>query len=471
MNTTGASLLGLAVLAAAVIASGHAVLYKRDSRGAMLWVVVIWFVPILGPALYGGFGINRIKRRATMLRRRRERPALAAPAPGELAVVAPAFATLADVAGRLTQRPLVPGNCIEPLANNEQAFPAMLAAIREARESISLSTYIFDRDEVGQAFAAELGAAVRRGVAVRVLIDATGTFFSWPSILPLLRREGVRFARFLPAISLGHPVSLNLRNHRKILVVDGRTGFTGGMNICRGHRVGRLPGRPMLDTHYRVTGPVVGQLQETFADDWYFSTDEVLRGPGWFPRLEAAGPMAARGITDGPDEDLERTRWIFLAAISQARRSVRILTPYFLPDNALISALNVAALRGVQVHILLPASSDVPFVQWASAAHWWQLLEHGCRIWVADRPFDHSKLFIVDGAWTLLGSSNWDPRSLRLNFEFNLECHDASLAAERADDFDQRLARATEVTLAIANARSLPVRFRDGVARLATPFL
>ncbi|MEO5961278.1 MAG: phospholipase D-like domain-containing protein, partial [Opitutaceae bacterium] len=225
------------------------------------------------------------------------------------------------------------------------------------------------------------------------------------------------------------------------------------------------------DIHFRVRGPVVAQLQEAFADDWFFTTEESLRDARWFPPLEPAGDMAARGIADGPDEDFEKVRWAILGAIAIARRSLRILTPYFLPDAALVSALNLAAMRGVKVEILLPSDSDVPFVQWASRANWWQVLEHGCRVRVAPRPFDHSKLFIVDEAWVLLGSANWDPRSLRLNFEFNLECCDAEFAQSLALLFDTKFRRASEATLAEINARPLAIRLRDGIARLFSPFM
>ena len=220
-----------------------------------------------------------------------------------------------------------------------------------------------------------------------------------------------------------------------------------------------------------MTGPVVSQLQEVFADDWQFTTGESLRGEAWFAKPEKTGSVLARGVTDGPDEDFEKLRWTILGALSIARYSVRIVTPYFLPDPAVVSALNLAAMRGVRVDIFLPARNNLPFVQWASQALWWQVLEHGCRIWLTPPPFDHSKLMLVDGCWSLVGSANWDPRSLRLNFEFNLECYDADLA-HRLDLLvleKQKISR--QVTLAEVDSRSLPIRLRDGVARLLTPYL
>ena len=472
------TLIGLDVLLA-LVASGHAVLYKRDSRAAIAWVGFIWLVPLAGAALYFILGVNRIRRQAILLRRDlehyRAHETQAACPPEELHRHLPGHTghlnMLARVVGRVVERPLVPGNRIEPLLNGDEAFPAMLEAIEQARQTVSFCTYIFDRDEVGLAFARALGAATRRGLEVRVLIDATGTRYSWPTILRTLRREGVKYARFLPSFALWHLMATNLRTHRKILVTDGRLGFTGGLNIRVGHCLRRHPRSPVQDVHFRVRGPVVTQLQEVFADDWLFTTGESLRGEEWFPKPEAAGQVLARGVSDGPDEDFEKLRWTLLGALAIARYSVRIVTPYFLPDPALFSALNLAAMRGVQVDIIMPAKSNLRFVDWASRAMWWQVLEHGCRIWLTPPPFDHSKLMLVDGCWVLVGSANWDPRSLRLNFEFNLECYDLDFARRIEELIVSKLKVAQLVTLEQVDARPLSVRLGDGVARLLTPYL
>jgi cardiolipin synthase len=312
---------------------------------------------------------------------------------------------LARATATVLSRPLLPGNQLAILRNGDEAYPAMLQAIAGARDSITLSTYIFDRDEAGLAFARALGAAVKRGVEVRVLIDATGTRYSWPPILGALKREGVRFARFLRTFPLRRLLEMNLRNHRKILVVDGRMGFTGGMNIRVGHWLAKQPARPVRDLHFRLEGPVVAHLQEAFADDWFFTTGEALRGEKWFQTLEQCGPVIARGIGDGPDEDFEKSRWTILGALAAAKKSIRIATPYFLPDSTIIAALNLAAMRGVAVDILLPAKSNLPFVQWASTASWWQMLAHGCRIGLSPAPFDHAKLFVVDDC---VSGPDWD---------------------------------------------------------------
>ncbi|HRT08015.1 MAG TPA: phospholipase D-like domain-containing protein [Candidatus Paceibacterota bacterium] len=463
----------------AVLAAGHALLYKRDSRAAVLWVALSLFLPLVGPVLYFILGVNRIKRRAILLRGDLEHFEARQHVPkcddeqlaGRLPAARRHLAALAVATAKVHTRPLLPGNRIEPLRNGDAAYPAMLEAMAQAQHSIALSTYIFDRDEAGLTFAKALGDAVRRGVEVRLLIDATGTRYSWPSILGVLRRERVPYARFLSTLPVWQLVSMNLRNHRKILVVDGRVGFTGGLNLRVGHWLAKNPRHPVRDIHFRIQGPVVAHLQEVFADDWFFTTREALRGPKWFPPLLDAGPVIARGIADGPDEDFEKLLWTLRAALTVARQSIRIATPYFLPDATLISALNLAALRGVAVDILLPAKNNLPLVQWASTAHWWQMLERGCRIWLSPPPFDHSKLFIVDDCWVLLGSTNWDPRSLRLNFEFNVEAYDPPLAESLAAFFDDLLRRSRPTSLEEVDSRSLPVRLRDGAARLLTPFL
>ncbi len=462
-----------------IIASAHAVLYKRDSRAAIAWVGFVWLLPLGGALLYFVFGINRLRRRAIFLRadleRYRAQISAAHCAPDELCQHLPGncehLQTLARVVETVVKDPLLPGNRLEPLLNGDQAYPAMLAAINQAKRTISLETYIFDHDEAGLAFAKALGDAVQRGVEVRVLVDAAGLRYSFPTIRRNLSERGVHCARFLPSLAPWRAMTLNLRTHRKLLIVDGRIGFTGGMNIRVGHCVARKPKSPVLDTHFRVEGPVVKQLQETFVEDWLFTTGESLRGEAWFPQQESRGEVFARGIDDGPDEDYEKLRWTLLGALSIARRSIRLATPYFLPDQALISALNLAAMRGVEVDILLPARSNLPAVQWASSAMLWQVLGHGCRLWLMPPPFDHSKLMVVDGCWALLGSANWDARSLRLNFEFNLECYDTEFAGTVERILLEKRAASRQLSLQEVDSRTLPVRLRDGLARLLSPYL
>ncbi len=464
---------------AALAASVHAVVYKRDPRGAFAWVGIIWLVPGIGWILYVCFGINRIHRRAASLRRRRKRIEILSPATvcteeellGTLGEERAHLAPLARVGDRVLDGRLLEGNSVRPLRNGDQAYPAMLEAIEGAERSVSLLAYIFEKDEVGDRFIDSLGKAAARGAEVRVLIDALGGGSTLRATGRALAAVNVRAARFLPLRTPFRTRYLNLRNHRKILVVDGRAGFTGGMNVRASNLVSRGGARVEQDVHFRLDGPVVEHLQEAFVDDWAFTTGEVLLGDRWFPRIPGAGSVAARGIPFDPGETRDSLRWILVAAMGAARRSIRIVTPYFLPDPALIAALNVAALRGVEVDVLVPARNDSRVVQWAIAATLWQVLTGGCRVWKTPAPFDHAKLMVVDGAWSFIGSANLDPRSLRLNFEFNVECFDRALGGELEGIVLERRKAASPVTLADVDGRPFGVRVRDGLARLLTPYL
>jgi cardiolipin synthase A/B len=312
---------------------------------------------------------------------------------------------------------------------------------------------------------------VARGVQVRVLIDDVGARYSSPSMVTRLQEAGVPVATFLPTRLPRLFRYANLRNHRKLLVVDGRVGFTGGMNIRAGHVLSDNPASPVRCLHFRLEGPIVYELQRTFAVDWAFVTREALDKEPWFPRLARHGPVVARGIPDGPDADLENILELMLGALSAAQSHVRIISPYFLVDDVLLRALQVTAMRGVTVDIVVPERSNLPVMDWAMAPQFVPLLDKGCRVHTSPPPFDHTKAFTVDGQWSLIGSTNWDARSLMLNFEFNVECYDPVLTQQLDALIDERIAAARPLSLAELRARSLPVRFRDGVARLGLPYL
>jgi cardiolipin synthase len=460
---------GVAVLAAAVTASGHAVIYKREARSAALWVIVIWVMPAVGPILYLLMGVNRVERRAARMRgdmvRHRSAAAIRAEEPGTH------LAPVARLLNQVAERPLLAGNAIDDLVDGVQAYPAMLEAIESAQASIVLASYIFHADGIGAQFVDALVRAMRRGVAVRVLVDDVDVRFTRSSAAKPLKRAGVPLGVFNPPLVPARINAVHLRNHRKILVVDGRLGFTGGFNIDRRYWRPEAPGQASRDLHFRLRGPVVAQLAEVFAEDWQFTTGEALRGAPWFVPLEPAGNALARCIDDGPDETSDRLRWAIVGGLIAAQRSIRVLTPYFIPDGALITALNAAAMRGVEVDILIPSTSDLPHVHWAAFGQLWQVLEHGCRVWRSAGHFDHSKLMVVDGAWTLIGSANWDARSLRLNFELNVECYSVEFGARMEGLAQARLHNARPVTLADLAARPLAVKLRDGAARLFAPFL
>ncbi|MEJ2547732.1 MAG: phospholipase D-like domain-containing protein [Gemmatimonadota bacterium] len=347
----------------------------------------------------------------------------------------------------------------------------MIAAIDAASATIMMQSYIFDVDRAGTEFIEALDRAHRRGLAVRVLIDGVGAAYSKPKATQLLRRRGVPVSEFMGQLLPWRMPYMNLRNHRKILVVDGRIGFTGGMNIREGSVLSLRARFPVRDLHFRIEGPVVRHLAETFARDWVFASGEELFSPGWFPRLELRGEAVARGVSDGPDDEFERLYNTFLAALSGADETVQIITPYFLPDNALLSALRTAVLRGVEVDVVLPSRSNLRVVGWAMAGQLEQVLETGCRVWLSPEPFDHTKLLLVDGSWVLFGSGNWDPRSYRLNFEFNVEVYDRTFA-ERMERFvGERISASRSVSLSELRDRHLALKLRNGVAWLFSPYL
>ena len=461
----------------AVSATIHAVIRKRDGRAVIGWVGLIVLAPLVGAIAYFWFGVNRIQRKATALNVPRKSPVPLTVTPGEgtkgkdIAERHPGLVGLATLGDALLGHPILRGNAIEPLVNGDEAYPAMLEAIEGAERTVALLSYIFDNDRAGQAFLEALVRAKGRGVEVRVLIDHVGSRYSRPSMVDQLRKAGIPVATFLPTRKIAMMKYSNLRNHRKILVVDGSIGFTGGTNIREGHWLSLEPSSPVQCLHFRVLGPVVAHLQEAFALDWAFSTRKPLEGKAWFPDLKREGDVWARGIPDGPDENFEVLLDTLVGALSVAEERVWIVTPYFLPDSTLIHALNVAAMRGVEINILLPEENNLPLVEWACMAQLHQLIDKGCRVFLGPSPFDHTKIMVVDGAWSLIGSTNWDPRSLRLNFEYNVECYDEPLAEKIEAIVGCKAQAARVLTLEALKNAPFFVRLRNGLARLLTPYL
>ena len=496
----------------------HVLLNKQNEGAAFSWLGIVTLSPFLGAVLYWVFGINRIRRHAQAELPREERTGgRVAPLPGlpperlpDVPLGDGPGASAADIADRagtpgtagpeaddrgwrpanrawmsalpprwqgLTRlglaihpAPYLEGNEIVPLIDGDEAYPAMLEAIDAAESSVVLSSYIFEHDAAGERFVAALIRAQERGVSVRVLIDGLGVGYGLSLVRAdrVLRKAGVPTARFLPFLSRAGVRFLNLRNHRKILSVDGRIAFVGGMNIRAGNLLS-LPSRHHTrDTHFRVRGPVIDQVNAVFAEDWQFACGERLSLPSW--KAEAvAGPLVSRVVLDGPDDNYQKLQHTMIGAINVARRSVDIVTPYFLPGRTVLSALEIAALRGVRVRICVPAKNNLPFVGWAMRANERELAGYGIELFESPPPFDHSKLLIVDERWTLIGSSNWDARSLELNFEINLECYDPA--------FNARVRRIIAAKLAEAKALDgeridpLPARLRNNFFRLFSPYL
>jgi len=456
--------LGLiAHIGAAGLVTVHTLLRKRDVSASIGWIGMAWLAPALGVLLYLGFGINRVQRRARRLMGFETAPFLNARSMASQS----SFEDLEVAIGAVTQRAPTEGQVVSHLFCGDAAYPEMLRAIDTAQSEVRLATYIFRADEFGEKFIRALAAARLRGVKVSVLIDGFGGGFFSSQAFHRLRREGVDAARFLHSLLPWKMAFLNLRLHKKILTIDGTLAFIGGLNIGAENVLSKRPKAPVCDHHFKVRGEIVREIEREFDDDWQFATG-IAPAMSPIPDGSFSGKVA-RAISSGPDQETDHLVLVLLSAINSARQSIRVATPYFLPDEQIITALRLAALRGVEIDIVLPENNNHPFVHWAARAHIRPLLESGCRIWYNPPPFDHSKLMTVDGKWSLLGSANWDARSLRLNFELTIEFYDHDLAKEIENTIDQRRGRL--LTLLEIDRRHFLIKIRDAAFRLAMPYI
>jgi cardiolipin synthase A/B len=468
------------VLALNFWAAGHALMYKRDPKAAWGWLVTCLLIPTIGPVLYFLLGINRIKTRARKLHTEVLIPGKEAlqgppeqdpPGPFPDFQDKPRLAGMDGISRNISSRALLPGNEVKVLYNGNEAFPEMLRQIENARKYVFLATYIFETNKTGREFAEALARACKRGVDVRVMIDGIGEYYSWPGIGRYLKKAGVPFARFLPPKLVPLSPFLNLRNHRKMLIIDDQTGFIGGMNIGDRHLVDAKKASGVQDVQFEFQGPVISQMKDVFLEDWAF-----CKGVHAVPRksissINQAGKAACRVMATGPDQDMDKLRMLYTGMVSQAKRSIFIMTPYFLPSQELIGALQVAALKGVDIKIVLPARNNLPYVHWATRNMLWELLQFGIKVYYQPPPFAHSKLFLVDEIYSLAGSANMDPRSLRLNFEMVVEVYSRDLAGTLRAHFQETISRSRQVSLEEVDSRSIPVRLRDSLCWLFTPYL
>lgn len=458
-----------------LLSAGHALLTKRDPRASLGWIITCLALPGIGALLYWLLGVNRIRTRARELQKQgqgmhwlhvNQPPAAADLKHFPTSSTSQALIKLSD---SVTRRPLLFGNRVKVLHNGEKAYPAMLQAIKCAEESVFISSYIFKPDGIGQQFANALIAAAERGADVRVLIDAYGELYSFRKIRRRFRGTGVKSAVFLPLTPL-HSFYFNLRNHRKLLIVDNKFSFTGGMNIRDRHYADTPDPRRVIDLHFQLQGPICDQLRDAFMEDWHFASGEKRKPRDW-PDSPISGSACCRGISAGPNEKHEKLNWLLIGSLSCARKHIRIMTPYFIPNRAQLAAINAASLRGVRVDILLPEKNNLPYVSWASNAYLFEVLELKTHVYFQPPPFVHSKLLVIDDEYALVGSANIDPRSLRLNFEFNVEIFDRETVDELIGHFDNARNRSREVTLEEVDERSLPLRLRDSFCKLFSPYL
>ncbi len=451
-----------------IVVTYHVLKHVRDTKSAIGWIGFSWIMPITGFILYFMFGINRVTRKAQKLATHRPWHHKFTKSNFNYTVQGH-FYPLAKVVESFTQRALLKGNNIDIYHNGDEAYPVMLESINSAKSCVFLSSYILKSDDIGRKFADAIIRAHERGAVVRVLVDGIGSGYFYCPIAKYLKAHGVRIDRFMHTFLPWKMAFINLRTHKKILVVDGKIGFIGGLNIAAVNVLSKCPKNPVSDTHFRVKGAIVHELTEAFLQDWFFITSEKLDDKKFFPEVKKEGDMVCRIITAGPDSDMEKIKYTMMQAISLARKSIRIMTPYFLPDDRFLSLLCMAAIRGVEIDIITPEQSNQFLVDWARNINNKLPLRYGCKIWLAKPPFNHSKLMVIDRLWSFVGSSNIDMRSLRLNFEINMEVYHEKFS-EKIDDFII-LHKNKPLKLKELEKRFFLVKLRDATTRLLLPYL
>lgn len=444
------------------------VLQKRSPLSTWAWILSLAALPLIGFVIYFYLGPTRIRR--TRLKRQRLRALHRVRASGdaELAAGLPRRKRgLSDLVDKATGAPVSSLSDAQLLVGGEAKYEALFAAVRAAKRHVHLEYYIYEPDQIGRALRDLLIEACGRGVAVRVLIDSVGSTRAGRRFWAPLRTAGGEVARFHPfRLATLRPL-LNLRTHRKIAVIDGEVGFCGGINISDDQDA-RVTARPWHDLHVRMAGPAVGWLQAVFAEDWLYARKRPLQEQELYPDC-AAGPIAAQVIASGPDSDSEAIHRAFLQAIADSRDRVWVATPYFAPGDAALYTLTNAALRGVDVRILLPRRSDSHIVTAAARSFYDELLARGIRIFEYTPGMLHSKLMLVDHDCAFVGTANFDLRSFRLNFEVALAVYDTAFCARCAEQFERDLALSSRITL----PRKLGWldRLGEAMARLLTPVL
>ncbi len=451
------------------------VLRKEKPAACLAWLAIVFFEPWIGLGLYLLIGENRFGRRRLAGRQMRK-PLLESSEHGRIDpnhVVDPVddYSALINLSEHTSDLPVVAGNAIAWMTDAEVVIDRLVADIDAARNHVHLLFYIFRDDSVGQRVTKALVRAARRGVVCRVLADAVGSRRLFRRLAPSLRQQGVQFVAALPAQLWRIPFSrLDIRNHRKLAVIDGLIAYTGSQNIVE-PTYGLKGIGAWHDMMARITGPVVRQLQGVFLEDWFYETGELLEDPVLFPRCSANGPIAVRVIPTGPDRPTELFQDLVVRAIFLARRQIVITTPYFIPNDAMLLALRLAALRGVQVDLVMPKRSDHPLVSAAGAFYCGYLMRYGVRVFHYQKGILHSKTLTIDDELAMFGSANYDIRSYDLNFELNLFVH-SSEAVQALRDLQQcYLSQSRQAMPEEWPGNSLANRLKMNLAKLFSPLL
>lgn len=444
-----------------VICVMHILGSRKRASPTILWILTVIYLPWIGALLYLIFGVNTVNRRIEKRQQRRER------LPQSLEVFTDqservvgeawhehyadrwpkAFHEFFRLLDNLTAFEGVDGNRCKLMCGGEAVYAAMEQAINEAKSSIHLMTYIVDDDEVGRSLFDRLAAKARQGVEVRALVDGYGSnMFAWRQV-GRYRRSGVDLRLLRQFHPLRGRFAINLRNHRKIMVIDGLVAFTGGMNISARHLLEPAKSERVIDYHCQIEGPVVGQLQRIFAEDWFDVTSESIAEETYFPDVEPVGDDIVRAISGGPDDRRHSILKAFCAAIQTAGESIDIVTPYFVPDPAILMLLKLAALGDVRTRIVVPTANNHPEIKLASRYRYIELMRVGVEIYERSAPFSHSKLYLIDDLWACVGSANWDMRTFHLQFDTNVGVVSPEFVRQVKDSIEDEIAVSKRIEL------------------------
>jgi cardiolipin synthase len=458
----------------------HLLLLKKRPSATLAWLWAIVFIPFVGALFYFGFGTDRLKRRR--LRRRSLYSARStrhgAPASATDAATAGHLARLPrrdrqfrQLLSRINQLPVSSAGNLRILRDAKEFYAALEARIAGARHHIHLEFYIWNADETGGRFLRLRSDAARRGVIVRLLLDGVGSHAFTESLLADFIAAGGRFSWFQSLDPKRNRFFLNLRNHRKLQVIDGAAAFVGGMNIGREYEGLDTALGHWRDVQVEADGSVVHELQDVFADDWFFATGEKISAPAYFPEAQEGARFLTHVILGGPDRRNEPISKSIVSLLNEASERVWIATGYFVPDDIILAALELAASRGVDVRLLISERNDHPWLVVVGRSYYGQLLAAGVRIFEYSVGINHAKIMLADDRWAMIGSANLDYRSMRLNFELNLLAHSAEKNAELARILEHDFSLSLEIDPAVFAARPFRRKFAEAALRPLSPML
>ncbi|MDR0575554.1 MAG: cardiolipin synthase [Tannerella sp.] len=446
-------------------------LENRNPLKTIPWVVVLIFVPGLGLIFYYFFG--RENRRLRIITRRmskRFRKHTKRSNPQKVNEIPEQYHPLAHLLNNSNYSAIFSGSHIAVYTGGKEKFDALLEDIQKARFHIHLQYYIFNDDKIGNAIKKALIEKAKQGVIVRVLYDDVGCWDTKKSFFKEMKNEGIEISSFLKVAFPILTSKVNYRNHRKVVVIDGKIGFIGGMNIADRYVEGNKLG-PWRDTHYRITGPGVYGLQASFLLDWYAVSGELMKEKEYYPDLQTYSDMKMQIVVSGPTTQWRTLMQAFIFCISNAKKYIYIQTPYFLPTEALNQALQMAALGGIDVRLMIPERSDTWSAQMATFSYIDKMLKAGVKVYLYDKGFLHSKLLLVDDILTGFGSANFDFRSFEHNFEINGFVYQKDFALEMKGIFMQDVHNCIEIAYPVWRKRPITKRLAESFMRLFAPLL